>query len=549
MKRMQTYGQPRNASSLLSKMMANPVVPLAVLKRQGHTCMQNGNFASAIESYEAVLEIEGDHPEILSNMGNAYQALNQYEDAARCYERALKVNPQHAIALTNLGGLLVQQKKYADAVAIFVKVVAMSPQLSEVHYNLGSALYELGEHSSALDCFDRALSLNPKLDLAHIYRGNTLIALHRYDDAVAAYDQALLLNPTRCETFFSRGNAHKRLRHYKEAMRDFMQAIEHRPDFAKAYWNLGLMLLVMGEFEQGWRLHEWRWKLPELGLKSHHFSQPLWIQGENIVGKHLFICDEQGLGDKIQMMRYAPLLAKQGVKVSLEVPKPLWRLAQTLGEGVVLIEEGQAPTDFDCYCPYMSLPLATGTTLNSVPNAVPYLAATEDASSVWATRLGAMPEGKTLRVGLAWTGAAIHTNDKNRSMCLQDLLPLLDVQNLELVSLQKEYRLDDQRLLRNLHGDIRDMSSYLTDFAETAALIQNLDLVISIDTSIAHLAGAMGKPVMLLLPYTPDFRWLQDRPDSPWYPTMHLFRQSSPTDWPGVVTSVKHVLENIHVDA
>jgi hypothetical protein len=209
------------------------------------------------------------------------------------------------------------------------------------------------------------------------------------------------------------------------------------------------------------------------------------------------------------------------------------------------VEEGSQPAHFDVYCPYMSLPLACGTSLHSVPNAVPYLYAQDDKVAAWAERLGTPPAGQTLRVGLVWSGAAIHTNDKNRSMALRELTPLLSLPHVSFVSMQKEYREADRQVLDELGGVIQDVSADLNDFSDTAALVQNMDVVISVDTSVAHLAGAMGKPVMLMLPYTPDFRWLDERNDSPWYPTMHLFRQASPTDWPSVVSSIQDVLSRI----
>lgn len=545
MKRMQTLNKPMHANPLLSKMLGQPLLSTAVLKKQGNQCLQHGNFEAAISSYEAVLEVEPRNVEILSNLGNAYQSVTRYEDAQTTYSRALEVDPNHAITLTNLGGLYVQQKKYADAAALFIKVVAMSPQLPEVHYNLGSALYELGDLQAALRCFDQALKLNEKFDLAYIYKGNALIGLHRYDEAVTAYDTALQLNPKRGETYFSRGNAYKKMREYRAAMADFMHAIEYRQDFAKAYWNLGLMLLVLGELEQGWKLHEWRWKLPELGLKQHHFSQPLWLGEENIVGKHLFICDEQGMGDKIQMMRYAPILANLGVQVSIEVPRPLLQLAESLGPHVTVIAEGGRPSSFDVYCPYMSLPLAMGTRLDNIAAEVPYLRASEKSLQYWNEQVKPLPLGKSLRVGLAWSGAAIHTNDKNRSMSLEVLTPFLENEHIEFFSLQKEYRSADQILMKTLQGKIQDYSDMLNDFSDTAALIEKMDVVVCVDTSIAHLAGAMGKPVMLMLPHTPDFRWLIDRQDSPWYPTMHLFRQSSPANWTDVIKEIDGVLKSL----
>ncbi len=545
MKRMQTYSKPKPANPLLSKMLGQTAISSAVLKKQGHQCLQNGNFQGAVASYEAVLESDPSNVDILSNMGNAYQSLGQYDNAQAAYHRALAIDPNHAISLTNLGGLLVQQKKYADAAALFIKVVAMSPKLPEVHYNLGSALYELGDLEAALRCFNHALQLNEKFDLAYIYKGNALIGLHRYDEAVTAYDTALQLNPKRGETYFSRGNAYKKMREYRAAMADFMHAIEYRPDFAKAYWNLGLMLLVLGELEQGWKLHEWRWKLPELGLKQHHFSQPLWLGEENIIGKHLFICDEQGAGDKIQMMRYAPILANLGVQVSIEVPRPLLQLAESLGPHVTVIAEGERPSSFDVYCPYMSLPLAMGTRLDNIPAEVPYLRASEKSVQNWNEKVKPLPIGKSLRVGLAWSGAAIHTNDKNRSMSLEVLYPLLENEHIEFFSLQKEYRSADQTLMQALQGKIQDYSDLLNNFSDTAALIEKMDVVVSVDTSIAHLAGAMGKPVMLMLPHTPDFRWLIDRHDSPWYPTMHLFRQNSPANWADVIKEIDGVLKSL----
>jgi hypothetical protein len=331
----------------------------------------------------------------------------------------------------------------------------------------------------------------------------------------------------------------------EEALASFDRAIAIKPDYAEGYWNKSLGLLLAGDFAQGWELHEWRWKSETtLGLQSRNFPQRLWLGTEDIAGKTILLHAEQGLGDTIQFCRYARLVKALGAKVVLEVPKALRSLLSGL-EGVdELVEQGEALPAFDYHCPLLSLPLAFKTDLTNVPGSRPYLAASPQKRDAWAQRLGAKSKP---RAGLVWSGSTLHKNDHNRSLTLQQLLPHLP-DCCEYLSLQKEVRDVDKAVLEG--SGIRHYGEELEDFTDTAALCELMDLVISVDTSVAHLAGAIGKETWVLLPYSPDWRWLLDRHDSPWYASMTLYRQDETREWPSVLRRMKSDIEggpgNLH---
>ena len=403
----------------------------------------------------------------------------------------------------------------------------------DAYLNRGVTLESLKRFDEAIQDFDRAISLNPTNAEAYSNLGITENHLKHYDNALAKYDEAISIDPKCAEAYSNRGITLGELKKYDEALINFDQAIALNPDIPEAYWNKSTLLLLQGKFEEGWKLYEWRWEGTQ---KEHrrHFSQPLWLgEYDNLHGKTILIYPEQGLGDVIQFCRYIPMIEDLGATVLFAVHPSLKSLVATMDANFTIIENGTDLPDFDLQCPIMSLPLAFKTTLETIPSEIPYLYADSDKIKDWKRVLG---DEKITRIGLVWSGSTIHKNDHNRSLLLNQLEPILQLP-FEFHCLQKEIRPTDQASL-DAFKQIHQHQDQLVDFSDTAALICELDLVISVDTSVAHLAGALGKPVWILLPYAPDYRWMLDRPDSPWYPTATLFRQPGIDDWDSVISEV-----------
>ena len=505
---------------------------------EGHNNLANalrklGQYDEALAHYRKALALRPENAELHSNLGNLLQDLTRFDEALASHERALALKPDFPEAHNNRGNALMSLQRPGEAMAAYEQALALKPDYAEAHYNRGNALRDLGRVGEAVASFDEALGLRPDYPEAHSNRGNTLQALRRYDEALAAYDRALELKPDYPEAHNNRGNALQDLRRYGEALAAYDRALGLKPDYAEAHWNKALLLLLMGKYEAGWRLFEWRWRTENSRPLDRGFRQPLWLGDADLRGKRILVHAEQGFGDTLQMLRYVPLLMAQQAEVLLEVPGPLLGLAgEVPGPGRVLAKGNPLP-DFDCHCPFMSLPLAFGTRLDTIPAAVPYLKTPAASLAKWGALLGAKARP---RIGLTWSGSTWHRNDRSRSIPLARFFPLLDT-NADFFSLQKEYRDSDRELLA-AEPRIRDFSASLLDFSDTAGLMEQLDLVITVDTSIAHLAGAVGKEVWILISYTPDYRWLTEREDSPWYPTARLFRQPAPNDWDRVLARI-----------
>jgi hypothetical protein len=361
----------------------------------------------------------------------------------------------------------------------------------------------------------------------NLFRGRTMLA-----EAERSYRRALALRPDYAEALSNLGWTLVAQGHVDDAVASYDRALSLRPDLAETWWNKAIALLLKGDFAAGWPLYEWRWRAIARRALLPDFRQPLWLGEEPIGTRTILLHHEQGLGDTLQTLRYVPILAGQGAHVLLQMPPVLAPLAATVvGASRVVIEGDRLPS-FDVHCPMMSLPLALHTTLATVPAAVPYLFPPPTARAAWRERLG---PAVRRRVGLTWSGSVSQLHDQ-RPVPLRQLLPLVEC-DAEFHSLHKEYRPDDAALMR-ADGRIRDHSARLGDLGETAALIGEMDLVITIDTAVAHLAGGMGKPTWVMLPFAADFRWLLGRRDSPWYPTMRLFRQPRVGDWEPVVHDV-----------
>ncbi len=478
----------------------NRGIALRDLKRPG----------DALTSYDTAIALKSDDAEAHYNRGNALRDLNRPEDALASYDRAIALRPDHADAFNNRGAALLDLKRPEEALASCDKAIGLKPDHAGAHNNRGNALRELQRPEAALASHDKAIALKPDFAQAHYNRGIALMALRRPDEALASYDNAIAL----------------------------------KPDYAEAHWNQALGFLLVGRFEPGWRQFEWRKRLKApLGLRC--YAQPPWLGVEDIAGKTLFIYWEQGLGDTIQFCRYAKIAAARGAKVVLSVQQSLIELLEQIGPAIRIVGPDAVPPDFDYHCPLLSLPLALGTTLSNIPATIPYLKSNVEKSLSWKEQLG---EKNKPRVGLVWSGGfrpgqteAWNFNSR-RDIPLAKLAVLKDP-NIDFYSLQKgePAELELAALIRD-HWDgphIIDFTSRLRDFSDTAALVDNLDLVVSVDTSTAHLAGALGKPVWLLNRFDTCWRWLLQRADSPWYPTVKLYRQEKAGHWDDVVEQIK----------
>ena len=495
----------------------------------------------AIASFDRAISIKPDYAEAHYNRGNALKKLERMEDAVASYDRAIAIKPDYAKAYYNRGVALNELKQVEEALASYDRAIEIKSDYAIAYSNRGVALQELRRVEEAVASFDRVIAINWDDAEAHSNRGVALQELKQVEDAVASYDRAIAIKSEYAEAYSNRGNALKELKQVEEAVASYDRAIALNPEYAEAYWNKALALLLAGNFAHGWELYESRWKNERSALKSHNFPQPPWLGAEDIASKTILLHAEQGLGDTIQFCRYAKLVKALGAKVVLEVPKALRGLLSGLEGADELIEEGNALPTFDYHCPLLSLPLAFKTDLTNIPSPKPYLAASAQKCDEWAQRMGA--KGKP-RVGVVWSGNATYKNDHNRSLSLQQLLPHLP-NCCEYVSLQKEVRGVDKAVLEG--SGIRHYGEELKDFTDTAALCDLMDVVITVDTSVAHLSGALGKKTWIVLPYSPDWRWLLDRNDSPWYDSVRLYRQDENRQYAPVLQRVANDLLNLFV--
>jgi tetratricopeptide (TPR) repeat protein len=551
------------------------------LANRGDVLHLQGRLDDALSSYDQAVASRPDNVVALISRGNVFKALQRREDALQSYEMALLTDPNSAQAHANRASVLCELGLFVEALAACEKALAIRAEIAEVHAIRGNALFALRRHQEALASYDAALTLRPDLADAHYNRGIVLHELRQLDEAVASYDRALTFCPRHAEAHFNRGNAMHLLRRFDEALDsydralavqvgraevvnnrgatlhemnrhdeallDYERAAALQPDFADARYNGALCRLALGDYHRGWQEHEWRWQSTVLKHAKRSFPQPLWLGADQIEGKSILLHDEQGLGDTIQFCRYAPLVSERGARVVLQVQKPLLELMRSLhGDITVGVRDDPLP-HVDLHCPLLSLPLAFATEVQTIPSLLPYLSANPAKVRFWRERLGAQSKP---RVGVAWAGnprkelpGASHI-DAQRSLVFAQLAPLLHLNGCQFYSLQKGDDAVQQMRAHPLRQAMTDWTDELFDFADTAALIENLDLVISVDTSVAHLAGALGKPVWLLNRYNTCWRWLLDREDSPWYPTLRQFRQDASRGWDPVIGRVAAALRD-----
>jgi Tfp pilus assembly protein PilF len=468
----------------------------------------------------------------LLNTGMAHHRAGRLREAESIYRQVLAAQPGNADALQLLGSLAADVGKLDAAIELIVKAIAVNPGVAQYHANLGAIYARCNRFDEAISALGRAIELDPDMVIAYFNLGGVLGAKFEFARAIPVLQKAVSLDPNWPELQNRLGVTLRNDGQYQAARAIFRKLAESHPDFAEGRWNLGLTLLVMGDLENGWKEYEWGKRTPNVSI-PRGFPQPQWM-GEDISGKTILIHAELGFGDTLNFVRYAPLVAARAAKVIVECQPELARLLRGIADISQIVVQGHPLPPFDVHCPMTSLPLSYGTTLQTIPANVPYLSAAADRITAWRQRVGDV--GRKC-VGLVWAGRSDHKNDRQRSIRLQQFSPLAEVKSARFFSLQKSPAA--QQMSAPPPGiDLLDYSAELTDFAETAALVANLDLVISVDTSTAHLAGAMGKPVWVLVPFVPDYRWMLNRPDTPWYPTMRLYRQPKQGDWDSVLANV-----------
>ncbi|MGD0390710.1 MAG: tetratricopeptide repeat-containing glycosyltransferase family protein, partial [Tepidisphaeraceae bacterium] len=506
----------------------------------------------AIEVYQGIAALKPELPEAHNNLGGCLQRSGRVEEAIAAFKTAIRLKGDFPVAKSNLaaayfewGNALSANGQTAEALEAFQQAVAIKPDFIDALDKVGQCLQSLENFDGAVAAFQTIVRLKPGMFEAFNNLGIALQALGRIEEAIAAFKTAVEIKPDCVNAVSNLARALSEAGRPEDGLAWRMRAVEIDPSSRVTHQDLGLQLLLLGEYERGWRESEYRSDLQIVDAKLRPMA-PRW-NGQDLTGKTILLVHEQGFGDLIQFSRYVPLVAqKTGGRILLECPAVLRRLLDGLASLDRLVLDGDLQPAFDYYCPVMSMGMLLGTTPQTIPADVPYLHASPELVKVWRDRLG--PRGQRPRVGIAWAGNPDHTNDHNRSVRLEQLAPLACDGNVEFHSLQMGPSAG-QALRPPAGMTLIDFTAHLTDFAETAALVENLDLVICVDTAVAHLAGAMAKPVWLLLPLHPDWRWMLHRSDTPWYPTMRLFRQTAPRDWLDVIYRVAKELGGIRPSA
>jgi tetratricopeptide (TPR) repeat protein len=490
-----------------------------------------GLHAQALADYAQAVALDPTSYLAYLGYGNGLYILDRYEEALAAYEHAIALKPDDCQAYANHGNALKKLNRHDDALISYERGLALKPDEVELLCNHGGVLAALRRYDEALASCNRAIELRPGYIPAHEIRAEILTALERHAEALASFCHVIQLDSARPDAYCNYGVALCNLGRLEPAMAAFEQALALDPEHAATQFGKAWALLQLGDYAKGFALYEWRLR-GGARHKFREFTQARW-RGETVTGQTLLLHAEQGLGDNTQFLRYLPLVKEKAARVVLELPKTLWPLLGALADGLTVVEPGSALPRFDLHCPFMSLPFALGTTLATVPAQIPYLTLPAERLPRWRARL---PSSARPRVGLVWSSSTPHPHARKRNIELERFASLLQVEGFSFVSLQVEYHACDLNALARL--PIERIDHLLADFGDTAAAIEQCDLVISIDTSVAHLAGALGKPLWLLLPLVADWRWLQERADSPWYPTARLFRQQQDGDWESVITRI-----------
>jgi tetratricopeptide (TPR) repeat protein len=505
----------------------------------GNAKARQGDLPAAIACYRSALDLKPTCPEFHFNLARALQATGELQEAATALREAAALAPSDADTHHHLGIVLLELEDFPAAADAFHRTLTLRPDFPEALSNLAVALQQQDDYANAGNLLRRAIALKPSLAEAHCNLGGNLWRLGDLAGAVDSCRRAVELNPTLRRAHSNLAHALSDQGDLDAAMESYRRAVALEPECSELHHYIAIAQLLRGEFSLGWQGYENRWQTKGLRKFRRDFSQPLW-RGEPLAGRRILLHAEQGLGDTLHFVRYVPLVAERGGDVLLEVPPELRRVLSGIAGAAEILTRGETLPDFEWHCPLLSLPLAFHTELGTIPANVPYLRTDPAAVHNWSQQL---PRGG-LRVGLVWAGSPKHTRDPQRSLHVAQFQPLTQIPGASFYSLQKG---PSAAQLRQALPGIRliDLAPQLHDFTDTAALLSTLDLLVTVDTAAAHLAGALGKPVWILLTHTPDWRWLLDREDSPWYPTARLFRQPAPGDWHSVIARVAAELEQL----
>jgi tetratricopeptide (TPR) repeat protein len=498
----------------------------------GIVLQAQGWLDEAINCYQQALAFKQTGPEFHNNLGSALQAKGALDKAVEHYQQALDLDPEFAEAWSNLSAVLALQADYVTAIAHCRKALLLQPQRAELYHQLGNLYQQQGQLAEAAIAYEQAITLQPLMAEAHNHLGNVRQQQGQFAAALGHCQQALHLKPDFAEAYNNLGIALRQCRQVEASIAAYEQAIALNPNFVEAHWNKSLSQLLLGDLQAGFVGYDWRLQWDPF-LTQLPLAQPQW-QGESLRGQTILLQAEQGLGDTLQFIRYVPLVAQYGGRVIVQCQPSLVALLATVTGVHQILPTGVPLPGFDVQASLMSLPGLLGTTLANIPNQVPYLKLPQASVSV------ATPPGTRIKIGIVWTGNPENPYNPYRSCPLSYFLRGLALPGVVLYSLQHEVPIADRDLFNQ--STLQDVGSHLLDFIDTAAAVAQMDLIISIDTAVAHLAGALGKPVWLVLPYVPDWRWMLDRTDSPWYPTLRLFRQPAWGDWSSVFEQVSQAL-------
>jgi tetratricopeptide (TPR) repeat protein len=501
---------------------------------------ETGKAAAAQALLTRAIKLQPEAAPALANLGRTLSALNRDDDALAVLDKALALAPDSFEATNNRGNVLLKLGRAADAVAGFERALMLEPRFLGAKANLANVLAQLGRYDEALTHYDALVAAHPNQPELQSNRGSALAGLGRADEAIAAYDRALTLRPDYLKARLGRGAALAALNRHRDALADYDTILAADRNHADARHNAALSLLTLGDYRRGFEHYEARWLRTGMPRRKS-YGKPLWLGEYPLARKTILVSSEQGLGDTIQFARYVPMLARGGAKVVLEVQPELVSLLKRVESVSAVVARNESLPAYDVQCPAGSQPLAMRTDLSSIPAAVPYLRASEERIAAWRERIQRLPAP---RVAIAWSGQAAHANDRNRSIALSRLAPLFAAGKGSFISIQRELRDGEADVLARM-PNITHVGDALADFDDTAAVVTLADLVIAVDTSVVHLAGALNRPVWVLLPFQPDWRWLLDREDSPWYPSARLFRQPRPGDWDGVIQKIPAALAEL----
>jgi tetratricopeptide (TPR) repeat protein len=530
----------------------------------GDILLQVGNLDAAIARLQTAIDLQPNYAQAYNSLGLAFSKKLQLEQSVAMYERAIAISPNLAEAHCNLGDVLLQQEKLDEAIAACRKAIALKPDLAAAYSNLGVALMRQGQLEEAIAACSQAIEIQADLAAAYSNLGEALFKQDKLEDAIASYERAIALNPNLGDAHCNLGVAFCEQNRIEAALTHLQKAINLQPDDAISHVNLGMTQITIGDFANGLSEYEWRWQQKDVPIPK--FTQPLW-DGSELAGRTILLWAEQGLGDTLQFIRYAPMVAQKGGRVIVSCPATLTRLVESVSNVEMAIAEGDLLPEFDVHAQMLSLPRLIGTTVSNIPSQVPYIQVCRNKSETTLPPSDSLKGGDlespllkggggSLHIGIVWASGYRQRSDSLRfyhkkSCPLSLFTRLLELSHVHLYSLQVGRNANDIDELSEFsdRDRLHNWSPFIHDFTDTAMLVSQLDLTISVDTAIVHLAGAVGKPVWTLLPFAPDWRWFLDREDTPWYPTMRLFRQTERGDWDGVMHRVYEALQTFQPGA